>query len=88
MVGDIHRTLTYGGVFFYPKDSAMHPKGNLQLIYKSSPLGFLVKQAGGKCITSKSEDLLDLQPKKIHERAPVFLGSPKDIEELIKYLDE
>jgi len=33
MVGDIHRTLLYGGIFAYPSDSLRHPDGNLQLLY-------------------------------------------------------
>lgn len=87
MVGDIHRTLMYGGIFLYPSDADRHPKGNLQLLYKSSPLGYLVEQAGGKCLTSGKADLLSAVPKKIHERAPCFIGSLDDIDELKDYLD-
>lgn len=86
MVGDIHRTLMYGGIFLYPSDTDKHPKGNLQLLYKSIPLGYLVEQAGGKSLTSKRVPLLEAQPQKIHERAPCFFGSPYDINELKRYL--
>lgn len=45
MVGDIHRTLLYGGVFAYPADRLHKPQGNLQLLYKSSPLAFVMHHA-------------------------------------------
>ena len=48
MVGDIHRTLLYGGIFAYPSDKLHKPEGNLQLLYKSAPMAFIVHHAGGK----------------------------------------
>ncbi|MGK3759916.1 MAG: fructose-1,6-bisphosphatase I [Bacillariaceae sp.] len=45
MVGDIHRTLLYGGVFAYPSDRLHKPQGNLQLLYKSAPLAFVMHHA-------------------------------------------
>ncbi|KAL6297411.1 hypothetical protein ACE6H2_005553 [Prunus campanulata] len=44
-------------------------------------MSFLVEQAGGQAFTGKQR-ALDLVPKKIHERSPVFLGSYADIEEI------
>lgn len=85
MVGDIHRTLMYGGIFFYPSDSMFHPKGNLQLLYKSAPMSYVVEQAGGTC-TDGTRRLLDVKPEKVHERSPCFIGSPEDIEEMKKYI--
>ena len=78
--------LMYGGIFMYPSDNYNHPKGNLQLLYKSIPLGFLIEQAGGLSLTSKDQPLLEALPQKIHERAPCFFGSPEDINELKEYL--
>jgi len=85
MVGDIHRTLMYGGIFFYPADTCQHPKGNLQLLYKSSPMSFIIQQAGGKSTNGKKE-LLDIRPKTVHERSPCFIGSPDNIDEMKKYI--
>ena len=84
-VGDVHRTLMYGGIFLYPSDTVGHPKGNLQLLYKSSPLAFLVEQAGGKS-TNGSMGLLEITPKRVHEKSPVFMGSKDDVQELMGYL--
>jgi len=84
MVGDIHRTLMYGGIFFYPADG-MQSRGNLQLLYKSAPMGFVIEQAGGKSTNGK-RGLLDVKPGRVHERSPCFIGSPENIEEMKKYV--
>jgi fructose-1,6-bisphosphatase I len=46
MVADIHRTLLYGGVFLYPRDSK-NPAGKLRLLYECFPMAFLIEAAGG-----------------------------------------
>lgn len=84
MVGDIHRTLMYGGIFFYPSDPVQR-MGNLQLLYKSAPMGFVIEQAGGKS-TNGRKGLLDVQPTRVHERSPCFIGSPENIDEMKKYV--
>mmetsp|Transcript_32718 Transcript_32718/g.48013 ORF Transcript_32718/g.48013 Transcript_32718/m.48013 type:complete len:468 (+) Transcript_32718:91-1494(+) len=85
MVGDIHRTLIYGGIFLYPSDMPYHPNGNLQLLYKTAPMAYVVNQAGGKSSNGK-KDLLDVSPRRVHERQPCFIGSPNNIDELNKYM--
>lgn len=85
MVGDIHRTLMYGGIFCYPADDDVHPRGNLQLLYKSAPMGYVVEQAGGKSTNGK-RSLLDVTPGRVHERSPCFIGSPEDIDEMKTYV--
>ncbi|KAL6962474.1 fructose-bisphosphatase [Sarracenia purpurea var. burkii] len=44
-------------------------------------MAFLVEQAGGQAFTG-NQRALDLVPKKIHDRSPIFLGSYDDIEEI------
>jgi len=85
LVGDVHRTLTYGGIFCYPSDKDVHPNGNLQLVYKSAPMAYIIEHAGGK--SSNGEvGLLTVEPKSVHERSPCFMGSPDDMDELMSYL--
>jgi fructose-1,6-bisphosphatase I len=85
MVGDIHRTLLYGGIFAYP--SAEHkPYGNLQLLYKTAPMAFVLHHAGGKALDEEGNNLLDKRPERIHQKSPCFMGSPGDVDELRKYL--
>ncbi|KAM5562318.1 fructose-1,6-bisphosphatase, cytosolic [Rosa sericea] len=80
MVADVHRTLLYGGIFLYPADKKS-PNGKLRVLYEVFPMSFLLEQAGGQAFTGK-ERALDLVPKKIHERSPIFLGSYDDVEEI------
>lgn len=80
MVADVHRTLLYGGVFLYPADKKS-PNGKLRVLYEVFPMSFLMEQAGGQAFTGKQR-ALDIVPKKIHERSPIFLGSYDDIEEI------
>ncbi|KAL5098852.1 hypothetical protein RYX36_003179, partial [Vicia faba] len=79
LVADLHRTLLYGGV-------AMNPRDHLRLVYEAKPLSFIVEQAGGTGSDWKSR-ILSLQPVKLHQRLPLFLGSLEDMEELESYGD-
>eukprot|EP00741_Cyanophora_paradoxa_P019933 tig00021179_g19238.t1 len=80
MVADMHRTLLKGGVFIYPADSKS-PSGKLRLLYECNPFAFIVEAAGGRAITGQ-EDVLDVQPKGIHQRVPVYIGSKTLIDEI------
>lgn len=83
MVSDVHRTLLYGGTFLYPH-SKKAPTGKLRYLYEVSPMSMLVERAGGTafCHLTTSGRSLDLAPKSIHQRVPIFLGSNKNIERL------
>jgi len=85
MVGDIHRTIFYGGIFWYPQDTVGHPNGNLQLLYKVMPLGYLLVMAGGKATNGKTH-LMDVTPEHVHQRSPCFMGSPNDMDEMMNYV--
>ena len=79
MVADVHRVLTRGGTFMYPRDAREPDKpGKLRLMYEANPMSFLVEQAGGAS-TNGRERILELQPQKLHERVAVFLGSKNEI---------
>eukprot|EP00808_Paulinella_micropora_P005667 g72605.t1 len=56
MVGDVHRTLLYGGIFAYPGDKK-NPKGKLRLLYECNPIAFIMEQAGGKATTGRQRIL-------------------------------
>lgn len=85
MVADIHRTIVYGGIFMYPKDTISNPRGNIQLLYKSMPLGYILQNAGGAC-TNGEVRLMDVEPGSIHQRCPCFMGSKLDMKELLSYV--
>lgn len=44
-------------------------------------------QAGGVATTG-TQRILDVMPKNIHGRCPVFLGSKDDVEDLKKFYDQ
>jgi fructose-1,6-bisphosphatase I len=81
MVADVHRTLLDGGLFMYPADFSdpAKPKAKLRLLYEVAPMAFVVEQAGGRASTG-SERVLDLNAAGYHQRAPVILGSPDDVD--------
>ena len=84
MVADVHRTLIKGGIFGYPAD-IKNRSGKLRLLYEASPMAFIIEQAGGKATDGKT-DILQIKPTDIHQRTPVFLGSKKEISQLLEYI--
>lgn len=85
MVADVHRILTRGGIFMYPWDKREPDKpGKLRLMYEANPMGWLIEQAGGMA-TNGRERILDIQPKKLHERVSVILGSKNEVERVTGY---
>lgn len=85
MVADVHRIMTRGGVFMYPWDKREPDKaGKLRLMYEANPMAWLVEQAGGTA-TNGRQRILDIQPTKLHERVPVFLGSKNEVDRVTDY---
>ncbi len=78
LVGDIHRILMQGGAFLYP-GTIKNPDGKLRLLYETSPLAFIIEQAGGKASTGV-QNLLEVIPKQLHQRTPVIIGSQEDVQ--------
>ena len=81
MVGDIHRTLMYGGVFGYPGDTK-NPNGKLRLLYEGAPMSFIMEQAGGLSSTGMQR-VMEIQPEFVHQRVPIIMGSRDDVQEVI-----
>mmetsp|Transcript_8725 Transcript_8725/g.29709 ORF Transcript_8725/g.29709 Transcript_8725/m.29709 type:complete len:313 (+) Transcript_8725:3-941(+) len=83
MVSDVHRTLLYGGIFLYPADKKS-PQGKLRVLYEGFPMAMIVEAAGGVASTGmfngSVQRMMDLEPKSIHERCPVILGCPRDVQ--------
>ncbi len=77
LVADFHRNLLKGGIFMYPANRKK-PSGHIRLMFESNPMAFIIGQAGGRGSDGKG-NILDLKPKGIHQRTPIFLGSKSDI---------
>ncbi len=85
MVADVHRILTRGGIFIYPRDNKNPAMpGKLRLMYEANPMAMIVEQAGGAATTGLTR-ILDIQPEKLHQRVPVFLGSKNEVELVTRY---
>jgi len=85
MVADVHRILTRGGIFMYPRDSREPAKpGKLRLMYEANPMAFIIEQAGGAA-TNGEQRILDIAPESLHQRVAVFLGSKEEVERVTRY---
>lgn len=79
LVADVHRMLLSGGIYLYPGEKDK-PEGKLRLLYEANPLALVVEQAGGKATTGTVR-ILDVQPSALHQRVPLLIGSPEDVDE-------
>eukprot|EP01016_Furgasonia_blochmanni_P054962 TRINITY_DN9124_c0_g1_i2.p1 TRINITY_DN9124_c0_g1~~TRINITY_DN9124_c0_g1_i2.p1 ORF type:complete len:395 (+),score=150.42 TRINITY_DN9124_c0_g1_i2:62-1186(+) len=86
MVADVHRTLLYGGIFLYPADKKT-ATGKLRVLYECAPMSYIVEKAGGKSVDG-FQRILEIQPKNIHQKSGIILGSPEDVDEVMKIYAE
>jgi fructose-1,6-bisphosphatase I len=92
MVADLHRTLLTGGVFLYPP-TKKNPSGKLRLLYEANPMAMVIEQAGGKAVCGSGETaadrerrILDVRPGSIHERTSLVIGSPAEVDAVLRHL--
>jgi hypothetical protein len=64
----------------------MNPRCHLRLVYEANPLALLCEQAGGIASDGKLR-IREIPPSKLHQRLPLFMGSPDDMQELMSYDD-
>lgn len=85
MVADIHRILTRGGIYLYPRDNRQPLRlGRLRLLYEGAPMALLIEQAGGRGSTGR-QGLLDVVPTELHQRVPIIIGSRNEVERVERY---
>ena len=70
----------------YPADSR-NPNGKLRLMYECNPMAFIIEQAGGRATNGKKR-ILEIQPEKLHQRIPIFIGSEDDVKLVEKFMAE
>jgi fructose-1,6-bisphosphatase I len=83
MVADVFRVLSRGGIFMYPRD-AKNKDGRLRLMYEANPMAMIVEQAGGAATDGRTR-ILDIQPKALHQRVAVVLGSKNEVAQVASY---
>ena len=81
LVADFHRNLLKGGIFMYPADlkDPKKPHGKLRLMVEANPLAMVVQEAGGYASDGQGP-ILEVEPKELHQRTPLFIGSKRDVE--------
>ncbi|MCG8313978.1 MAG: class 1 fructose-bisphosphatase [Pseudomonadales bacterium] len=87
LVSDFHRNLIKGGIYLYPT-SSRYPEGKLRLLYECNPMAYLIEQAGGKAMAGPEQRILDIEPTKLHQRCPLFVGSPNMVDKLCRFIEE
>lgn len=86
MVADFHRNLLKGGIFMYPGTTDA-PNGKLRLTFEANPMAFIAEQAGGYA-SNGAQRILDIQPDKLHQRVPLFVGNRDEVLRLEEYIRE
>ena len=86
LVADFHRNLLYGGIYMYPGD-VKNKNGKLRLLYEAAPLAFVAEQAGGAA-SDGHQAIINMVPQAIHQRTPLYIGSPKDVAECELFIQE
>ena len=67
----------------YPQD-AKHKEGRIRLMYEANPIAFVVEQAGGAATNGRVR-IMDIQPKALHQRMGIILGSKSEVERVTSY---
>jgi fructose-1,6-bisphosphatase len=88
MISDVHRILMRGGIYLFPRDQREdHRSGRLKLLFEANPMAMLVEQAGGTASTGRGR-ILDQVPESLHQRIPVIMGTPEEVERVRCYHEE
>jgi fructose-1,6-bisphosphatase I len=84
LVSDFHRNMIKGGIYMYPT-SSKSPQGKLRLLYECNPIAFLAEQAGAKA-TDGYKRILEIKPRELHQRVPIFVGSKVMVDKLEEFM--
>lgn len=83
LVADFHRNLLKGGIYIYPA-TQKDKHGKLRLMYECNALAFLAEQAGGLATDGQGR-IMELEPQRLHQRTPLFIGSKKMVEKAMAF---
>lgn len=86
MIADFHRNLLQGGVFYYPHEVGK-PNGKIRLLMEAQALAFIAKHAGGYASDGVG-DVLDVQPHRLHQRTPLFIGNRALVEQAEHFIKQ
>ncbi|MBC6401402.1 MAG: class 1 fructose-bisphosphatase [Ekhidna sp.] len=84
LVADFHRNMMKGGIYLYP-NTVKYPDGKLRLLYECNALAFIAEQSGGVA-TNGNQRIMDILPEALHQRTPLYLGSPKMVKKAVSLI--
>lgn len=85
-VGELHRILQKGGLFFYVDDQRPgYEQGRLRHVYEANPIAFLCASAGGKA-SDGHQPILEKQPQSYHGRTSLIFGSADEVDTVCGYI--
>ncbi len=79
-IGDYNQILQRGGIFSYPAHKSK-PRGKLRIMYETAPISYLTQLAGGSS-SDGEKSILEIEPKKLSETSPFYVGNTSLIREL------
>ena len=79
-IGDYNQVIQRGGIFSYPIHKSK-PQGKLRIMYETAPVSFITELAGGSSSNGQIS-ILDIEPKKLSETSPFYVGNTSLIREL------
>ena len=56
-------------------------------MYEANPMAMLVEQAGGKSFSGMTRTL-EVEPESLHQRTSVVMGSPDEVDHVMRHLEE
>ena len=54
-------------------------------MYECNALALLAEQAGGRA-SDGTQRILEIEPQKLHQRVPFYIGSPNMVEDVLRHL--
>lgn len=85
LVAEAFRIFARGGIFLYPRDQRPgYQNGRLRLIYEANPIAFVTEQAGGAATNGETR-ILDIAPRRLHQRVPLVFGALDKVERVRRY---
>lgn len=86
MTPDLNHIFMKGeGIFTYPSYVPKYPHGKLRLLFECNPFAYLIEQAGGAA-SDGERAILDIKIEEIHQRTPIYIGSKKEVERVVKMM--
>lgn len=84
-VSDVNHIFVKGGGIFSNPALTDTPNGKLRLLFELQPLALIAEEMNGAA-TNGTIPILDLIPRELGERSPVYIGSKHEVELAKQYL--